>query len=210
MTACTLPTWFACRISPARSRWAWSSPHARRRPGGRRRAGKSAPQTRSPSWQRTSRGKEQLPNQPVIGHMLVAEDRLANGTIRSLWATVPTEAYRSRCHYLDMQASDGTYSGFSSCGGGPASGATTVSLGGTVEHVVGDTGTWAATQVRITAGHLVQTVPVAAGYVLVPEQFTTAAGEPLTLTLLGADGSVIGVVRDLTPLGSGAVVVPGR
>jgi hypothetical protein len=151
--------------------------------------------------------KESLPSAPAVSFLLVDEDHLGDGSLRSLWTSNLPTSVRSRCFYLDVQllGGAGAVSGFSGCGGGSDE----VSLGGNQKSAVGDVGTWPAVQVRISTGGDSQVVPVKNSYFLVPEKFTPGDGSPMTLALLDAAGRAIGVVRDLAPPGSGKVQLPG-
>ncbi|MBB5868203.1 hypothetical protein F4553_001582 [Allocatelliglobosispora scoriae] len=142
--------------------------------------------------------KDGLPTGPT-GYLRAGMNTLPSGTELTLWVSDPGDPVkaRSRCFYLDEQHRDGVVSGYTGCGVPGRE----VSLSGDTATLVGSTGTWGATAVKIEGNGTSTEVPVTAGYFLVPSTFTKEVDVPLTLTLLD-EAKVLGTVTELMPPGS--------
>lgn len=144
--------------------------------------------------------KENIPAGSVR-YLSAGEQTAADGTELSLWVSDPSDpiATRSRCFYLDEQQRDGSGGGYGGCG---ALEGRDISLNGDTNYAVGSIGEWDAVSVRITGKGATETIPITAGYFLVPLLFTADVDVPLTLTLLDESGAELGTVTGLTPPGS--------
>jgi len=152
--------------------------------------------------------KENISAAPVT-YLPAGQQIAKDGTEFSLWVSDPSDPtkIRSHCYYLDEQQPDGGAGGYGGCG---ALDGRDISLGGDSKLAVGSIGEWDAASVRITGNGTTETIPITAGYFLVPLTFTVDVDEPLTLTLIDKSGAELGTVTGLTPPGSAELVPSPR
>jgi hypothetical protein len=104
------------------------------------------------------------------------------------------------CYYLDAERPNGDVVGSGSCGQPEGH---EVSVDRVDGLSAGAVGSWEAAAIRITMAADRVTVPVVGGFFLVPARFSDERlNAPVTLTLLGAEGTALATVRDLTLPGS--------
>jgi hypothetical protein len=130
---------------------------------------------------------------PQLDHRVAASAGLPDGAVATLWVASSTTA-RSRCYHLDVTAPDG----YSANGSGACQAPdekVTLNRAGVL--IVGSVGTQPATSVRVSGRSGIATLPVTAGYFLVPPTLSPGLDESYSVTLVGSDGTMLGEVADL-------------
>jgi len=131
--------------------------------------------------------KESVASAPTA-HVLVDTALTTDGSTVTLWATEPSvTGIRSRCFYLDQAHPSGGAGGVGGCGAPTID----LSLSGDDNLLVGSTGSPAA-WMRVSAGSDQLSVPVVGGYFLIPPMLTDHRDDPLSFTLLSAEGTKLG------------------
>jgi hypothetical protein len=140
---------------------------------------------------------------PELDYHIAASAALPDGAVATLWVATAQSA-RSRCYHVDVTSDAGhSATGTGAC----AQPDGRVSLNRAGSLVVGSVGSNPATSVRVTTPHGTVTLPVTAGYFLVPPDLTVDPDTSHHLALLDSTGSVTAEAAELTAPGS---IVPSR
>ncbi len=148
--------------------------------------------------------KESVANAPTT-HVLADTAMTPGGSTVTLWVTDPSvTGIRSRCFYLDQAHPAGGAQGVGGCGAPTID----LSLSGDDNLLVGSTGSPAA-WIRVSAGPDQLSVPVVGGYFLIPPVLTDRRDDPLSFTLLSAEGTTLGTATSANKPTTSPVLAAG-